>query len=77
MISKSLTRRLEDLESRYQPIGDREPRVYCIEYVDSDSNVVDRIQLKRPRGLRTPPASERDHSDGVADNAVYRAGLQC
>jgi hypothetical protein len=61
MISRSLTRRLEDLESRYQPVGDGEQRIYCIEYVDNDLKVVDRIELKTPgwiayvTGKRTRP----------------------
>jgi hypothetical protein len=40
MISRSLTRRLEDLESRIRPVN-AEPMVIDLQYIDCDGNVVD------------------------------------
>jgi hypothetical protein len=44
MISRNLTRRLERLESRIQPIVG-EPRIMTIEFVDKDRKVVDRLDI--------------------------------
>jgi hypothetical protein len=44
MISRNLTRRLERLESRIQPIVG-EPRIMTIEFVDKDRKVVDRREI--------------------------------
>jgi hypothetical protein len=40
MIGRSLTRRLEELESRIQPVGG-EPMVIAVDFVDADGTVVD------------------------------------
>ena len=43
MISRSLTRRLEDLESRYQQVW--EPRVLNLQFVNPDREVVREIPI--------------------------------
>jgi hypothetical protein len=61
MISRSLTRRLEDLESRFQQVWEK--REFNIVFVNNDFEVVDKIPLtmdvpvakdvsKRTRGRR-------------------------
>jgi hypothetical protein len=47
MISRSLTRRLEHLESRFEPVGEPagEPTIINVNFVDKDLNVVDQMQM--------------------------------
>ena len=43
MVSRTLTRRLEHLESRFQPVG--EPTILNIQFVNTDFKVVNQMQL--------------------------------
>ena len=47
MISRSLTRRLEHLESRFEPVGEPagEPTIINVNFVDKDLKVVDQMQM--------------------------------
>jgi hypothetical protein len=47
MISKSLTRRLEHLESRFEPVGEPvgEPTTIDLQFVDKDLKVVNQMLL--------------------------------
>jgi hypothetical protein len=47
MISKSLTRRVEHLESRFEPVGEPvgEPTILTVNFVDKDSKVVNQMQM--------------------------------
>jgi hypothetical protein len=60
MISGSLTRRLEHLEYRFEPVG--EPTTINLQFVDSDLRVIDQM-LQRCRHARTTLSGERDGSD--------------
>ena len=52
MINRNLTRRLEDLESRFQPVF--EPRPINIQFVNNDFEVIHQIPIK----LYTPIAND-------------------
>ena len=50
MINKSLTRRLEHLESRFEPAGEPvgEPLIINMSFVDKDGRVVSQMQMTVP-----------------------------
>jgi hypothetical protein len=87
MINRNLTRRSEDLESRFQPaVG--EPRVINIQFVagldarkrrpNNDFEVVSQMQITLDAPVANEAVRERDQGDGVAtgDNAVDDAGCR-
>ena len=47
MISRSLTRRLEHLEYRFEPVGEPagEPTIINLSFVDKDLKVVNQMQM--------------------------------
>jgi hypothetical protein len=64
MISRSLTRRLENLEYRFEPVGEPagEPTIINLNFVDRDLKVVNQMQMTIA-APRTTLAGERDHGD--------------
>ena len=70
-ISRNLTRRLEDLESRIEPVW--EPRVLNIQFVNTDFEVVRQMPITLYTLAANDAVRDREHDGGVADNAVTTA----
>jgi hypothetical protein len=70
MISRSLARRLEDLETRMLPVVG-EPKIITIEFVDSERNVVDRKEIT----VTAPPPNET--SPRAATMVAMKNGRAC